>query len=66
MPNSVNQLKQTLEEIRRTRFGDVPAGLVAAAVEIQMKYPSVADRDVAQRRLEDLVDESLRGTEGAP
>lgn len=63
MPNSIEQLIQTLEGIRSSRFPEIPSALVVQAIDIQRQYPSHGDRDVAQRRLEDLVDESLKAAE---
>jgi hypothetical protein len=63
MPNSIEQLIQTLEGIRSSRFPEISAVIVTRAVDIQRQYPSHADRDIAQRKLDDLVDESLKSAE---
>lgn len=63
MPNSIEQLIQTLEGIRNSRYPEISSVLVIKAVDIQRQYPSHGDRDVAQRKLEELVDDNLKTVE---
>jgi hypothetical protein len=59
MTSSAEQLIETLESIRAKQFPDIPADLLKAALAIESDHPDSSERDVAQRKLEALVEKFL-------
>ena len=51
------ELLDTIEQIRRERFPDLPAGLVKAIVATEQEFPD--NRSEAFRRISDAIDEHL-------
>jgi hypothetical protein len=59
MTSSAEQLVETLEAIRLERFPHIPRELLEAALAIERDHPDSSEREMAQRKLEALVEKYL-------
>ena len=56
MTSSTERLLETLESLRKSRFPDIPSDLVKNALRIESDHPDTSERDLAQRKLEVLIE----------